>query len=104
LTGFVNEFVDLRGHAADFTKFQADVQRIVGRPVNVESGPVIFGVPKILDVSRLEQRGLLLFALTVVLGAGALVGQALVRAVSAGGVDLPTWRSIGADRRVAIPG
>jgi ABC-type lipoprotein release transport system permease subunit len=104
LAGFVNEFVELRGHGADFAKFQADVQRVVGRPVNVESGPVIFGLPKILDVSRLEQRGLLLFSLTVLLGAGALVGQALVRAVSAGGVDLPTWRAIGADRRIVVPG
>ena len=30
--------------------------------------------------------------------AGALVGQALVRAVTAGASDLPTWRAIGADR------
>jgi putative ABC transport system permease protein len=104
LAGFVNEFVELRRHQADFAKFQTDVQRVVGRPVNVESGPDIFGLPKILNVSRLEQRGLLLFALTVVIGAGALVGQALVRAVSAGGVDLPTWRAIGADRRIAVPG
>jgi hypothetical protein len=38
----------------------------------------------------------------VTLGAGALVGQALVRAVSAGAADLPTWRAIGADRRIVV--
>jgi ABC-type lipoprotein release transport system permease subunit len=103
LVGIVNEFVDLRHGARDLDAFRADVQRITGKPTNVESGPELFGMPKLLHVSDIERAGLLMFALVVVVGAGALVGQALVRAVSAGGVDLRTWRAIGADRRIAVP-
>src|SRR4029079_3975626 len=33
--------------------------------------------------------------------AGALVGQALVRAVAAGASDIDRWRAIGADRKLA---
>jgi hypothetical protein len=102
LIGVTNEFVDLRHGSADFTKFQADVQKIVGHPVNVSRAESLFGVAKVSEVSRVEQGGLLLFALAVLVGAGALVGQALVRAVTAGASDLPTWRAIGADRRVVV--
>ena len=51
---------------------------------------------------RVERDGLLLFALAVLIVGGVLVGQALARAVSAGAADLPTWRAIGADRRIAV--
>ena len=44
----------------------------------------------------------MLFALAALLGGGVLVGQALVRTVTAGAADLPTWRAIGADRGIAI--
>ena len=38
--------------------------------------------------------------MAVLIGAGALIGQALVRAVSARSDDATTWRAIGADRRL----
>ncbi len=98
LLGFSNEFVTLRHGERDLARLQADVARIAGHPVNVESASELFGIAKLTDVSNVERNGLLLFALAVVLGAGALVGQALVRAVSAGGADLPTWRAIGVDQ------
>src|SRR4051794_24983316 len=102
LIGLTNQFVDLKGGERNFAKFQQDVQRITGRPTNVERGADLFGVGKVREVGDVEQRGLLLFAVAVLIGAGALVGQALVRAVSAGAADLPTWRAMGADRGVVV--
>jgi predicted lysophospholipase L1 biosynthesis ABC-type transport system permease subunit len=102
LVGVTNEFVDLKRGERDFAKFQHEVQRITGRPTNVELAATLFGVNKVTEVGDVEQRGLLLFAAAVLIGAGALVGQALVRAVSAGAADLPTWRAMGADRGVVV--
>ena len=102
LVGIENQFVTLAHGQADFVKFQAGVQRVVGHPVNVGSGPALFGTAKVGDVSQVERNGLLLFVFAVIVGAGVLVGQALVRAVGAGAADLPTWRAIGADRRIVV--
>lgn len=102
LVGVTNMFVDLRHGPADVAKFQTGVEKIFGHPVNVMDAASLFGVAKVAEVSSVEQGGLLLFALVVLIGAGALVGQALVRAVTAGASDLPTWRAIGADRRVVV--
>jgi hypothetical protein len=102
LVGLTNQFVDLKRGERDFTKFQQDVQRVIGRPINVERASTLFGVAKVMEVGDVEQRGLILFAVAVLIGAGALVGQALVRAVSAGAADLPTWRAMGADRGVVV--
>jgi hypothetical protein len=102
LVGLTNQFVDLKRGERDFTKFQQGVQRVIGRPINVERASTLFGVAKVMEVGDVEQRGLLLFAVAVLIGAGALVGQALVRAVSAGAADLPTWRAMGADRGVVV--
>jgi ABC-type lipoprotein release transport system permease subunit len=101
LVGITNQFIDLRHGQDDFVRFQADVERVVGHPVNVASTQDIFGLRKLASVSNVEQGGLLLFALAVVLGAGVLVGQSLVRSVTAGAAELETWHAIGADRRVA---
>ena len=101
LVGFTNEFVKLRGGQADFSKFQSDAQRVTGVPTNVESVEDIYGLRKLRRVTSVERNGLLLFALAVLIGAGVLVGQALVRAVAAGAADLPTWRALGADRKIA---
>jgi hypothetical protein len=101
LVGFVNEFADL-DHPSDFVGFQLGVQRVVGQPVNVASTADLYGLTKLRDVSSIERSGLLLFALAVLIGAGVLVGQALVRAVSAGASDLPTWRAMGADRSIVV--
>ena len=59
------------------------------------------GLPKVKNILRVEEDGLLLFALAVLLVGGVLIGQALARAVSAGG-ELATWRAIGADRGMVV--
>jgi ABC-type antimicrobial peptide transport system permease subunit len=102
MPGFVNEFVTLRGGEADLARFQQDVDRIMGHPVNVESFAQLLGLPKVANIMRVERSGLLLFALAVLIVGGVLIGQALARAVSAGAADLMTWRAIGADRRMAV--
>jgi hypothetical protein len=101
LIGVTNAFVDLRRDSDDLARFRADVDEAMGRPVNVINGPDLFQLRQTLSVSDVEAGGLLLFALTVLVGAGVLVGQALVRAVYAGAADFDTWRAIGIDRRVA---
>ena len=109
LIGPTNIFVDLRDGqkkcvsscpAAVVDRFQRDVQRITGLPINVEN--FLEGTKKTQDTMRLERDGLLLFALAVLIGGGALVGQALVRSVTGGVGDLPTWRAMGAGRRVLV--
>ena len=100
LAGAVNAMVDLRGGSADLDQLREDVDRLMGQPVNVEDAEDLFGVRQIRNVSRIEAGGLLLFAVAVLIGAGALIGQALVRAVSARSDDANTWRAIGADRRL----
>jgi ABC-type lipoprotein release transport system permease subunit len=102
MPGIVNLFVDLRGGPAAIPKFAEQVDRILGHPVNVEDTRDLYGIRKANEVTDFERDGLLLFALAALLGGGVLVGQALVRAVSASASDLPTWRAIGADRRLAM--
>jgi len=104
IVGVTNMFVRLRRGDADFVHFQRDVQRIVGHPVNVASSNDLLGIGKIRNVTSIERDGLLLFALTALLGGGVLVGQALVRAVTASGADAETWRAMGADRPLAVRG
>jgi ABC-type lipoprotein release transport system permease subunit len=101
--GPVNQFVDLERSSPEAVEaLGADVERIAGHPVNVASADEIFGIRKLRNVSSIEEAGLLLFAVAVLIGAGVLVGQALVRAVSAGASDLPTWRAMGADRGIVV--
>jgi ABC-type lipoprotein release transport system permease subunit len=102
LASFVNMFVSLRHGEAQFPRFQADVQRVTGQSLNVERASDLNGTRKAEDVTGVEHDGLLLFALAALLGGAVLVGQALVRAVNAGAADLPTWRAIGADRRIVV--
>ena len=94
-------FAVLRHGEARFGAFQAAVDRVVGHPVNVVRGSELLGLPKIESITSVERDGLLLFALAVILGGVVLAGQALVRAVTAGAADLPTWRAMGADRGMA---
>ncbi len=104
LGGVTNMFVQLQHGEADFARFQRGVERVTGQPTNVERGSVLLGIDKAETITQLEEQGLLLFALAVLVVGGALVGQALVRAVTAGGAELPTWRAIGADRKVVVGG
>ena len=98
----VNMFVDLRHGDAALPRLNDEVAGIVGHPVNIESSNDLFGIRKARNVTGFEQDGLLLFALAALLGGGVLVGQALVRTVSASASDLPTWRAIGAGRGLAM--
>ncbi len=102
MPSLVNEFVDLRDGRAGIAAFNQRVNRILGHPVNVEDTYDLYGIRKALNVTDLERDGLLLFALAALVGGGVLVGQALVRAVSASAADLPTWRAMGADRPLAL--
>jgi hypothetical protein len=102
LAGFVNEFATLRRGHVGLPRFRQDLQRIVGHPTNVEDFGQLVGLPKVKNILRVEEDGLLLFALAVLVVGGVLIGQALARAVSAGAADLPTWRAIGADRGIAV--
>jgi hypothetical protein len=104
LLGPTNMFVRLEGREAQFDRFRRHVQEITGRPTNVERASEFLGVRKSLSVTAMERDGLLLFAFATLLGGGVLVGQALMRAVNAGAADLPVWRALGADRRVALGG
>jgi hypothetical protein len=101
LPGLVNLMVDLRRGERDVASLQSDVARIAGHPVNVEPASEIFGLRKAENMTDVERAGLLLFSLVALIGGGVLVGQALVRAVSAGAADLDTWRAMGADRSIA---
>ncbi len=102
MPSLVNEFVDLRDGRAGIAAFNQRVNRILGHPVNVEDSYDLYGIRKALNVTDVERDGLLLFALAALVGGGVLVGQALVRAVSASAADLPTWRAMGADRPLAL--
>jgi ABC-type lipoprotein release transport system permease subunit len=102
LAGFTNAFVQLRKGEADLPKFRKDMQRIVGHDVNIESFADLVGIPKLKTIMRVEETGLLMFALAVLVVGGVLVGQALARAVTAGATELPTWRAMGADRGMAV--
>jgi hypothetical protein len=102
LVKVINAFVDLRGDEAQLDRFRSDVDRIMGRPTNVESVSDLFGVRQARNISDVEAAGLLMFALAVLVGAGALVGQALVRTTTAGAADYETWRAIGLDRRTTV--
>lgn len=102
LVGIVNTFVDLRNGHADIDQLRSDVDQILGHPVNVENADDLFGLRQIRNRSDVEGNGLRLFAAAVMIGAGALVGQALVRAVGSGAADLRTWRSMGTDNKLAV--
>jgi len=102
LVGIVNTFVDLRNGHADLDQLRADVEQLLGHPVNVENADDVYGARQIRNRSDVEGNGLRLFAMAVMIGAGALVGQALVRAVGSGAADLRTWRSMGTDNKLAV--
>jgi hypothetical protein len=104
ILGPINMFVTLRGGEGRFLEFQEHVQEIVGHPVNVERGSDLLGIRQAENISDVERNGLLLFALAALIGGGVLVGQALVRAVTAGAADAPAWRAMGASRAMLVRG
>src|SRR5262245_4061116 len=104
ILGPTNMFVTLKGGERNFVSFQQGVQRVVGHPVNVERGSDFMGLRQTENIADIERNGLLLFALATLVGGGVLVGQALVRAVTAGAADAPTWRAMGASRVMLVRG
>ncbi len=99
---FTNMFVGLEDGAADVERLERDVAEITGKPVNVMD----FSLEERATQSStdLEASGLWLFAAAVLLGGGALVGQALARSVTTGAAELPAWSAMGADRTKQIAG
>ena len=100
LGGVTNMFVQLQHGETDFARFERGVERVTGQPTNVERGSVLLGIVKAETITQLEEQGLLLFALAVLVVGGALVGQARVRAVTVvvpncrrGARSAPTARS-----------
>jgi hypothetical protein len=104
ILGPTNMFVTLRGGERRFAEFQQHVQEIVGRSVNVERGSDLLGLRQVANLADVERNGLLLFALATLLGGGVLVGQALVRSVTAGAADAPSWRAMGANQAMLVRG
>ena len=104
ILGPTNMFVELKRGERTFVPFQQGVQRIVGHPVNVERGSDFMGLRQFENIADIERNGLLLFALATLVGGGVLVGQALVRAVTAGAADAPTWQAMGASRAMLVRG
>ena len=102
--GPINMFVTLRGSEQHFVRFQRQVQEIMGKPVNVERGSEFLGIRQAKNIADVERNGLLLFAVAALIGGGVLIGQALVRAVTAGAADAPTWRAMGASRATLVRG
>jgi len=104
IIGPINMFVALHGREQHFVQFQRQVQKIMGHPVNVERASDFLGIRQYENIADVERNGLLLFALAAIVGGGVLVGQALVRAVTAGAADAPTWRAMGASRAMLVRG
>ena len=102
ILGPTNMFVTLRGGETRFPAFQRHVQEIMGRPINVEPGSDFLRLRQTANVADIERDGLLLFAFAALVVGGVLVGQALVRAVTAGAADATTWRALGADRALLV--
>ena len=99
---FTNMFVGLRRGSPDVERLERDVAEITGKSVSIMD----LSLERLSTRSStdLEARGLWLFAAAVLLGGGALVGQALARSVSTGAAELPTWSAMGADRTKQIAG
>ena len=109
LGGVTNMFVQLQHGEADFARFQRGVERVTGQPTNVERGSVLLGIVKAETITQLEEQGLLLFALAVLVGGGALVGQALVHRGDRGWCRIADLardrrRPQGRRRRARVPG
>ncbi|MFN8036226.1 MAG: FtsX-like permease family protein [Acidimicrobiia bacterium] len=100
IAAFVNVFLDLRHGAADIPAFSAGVTKVMGHPVDVVN--LAAQVDQKRSSTDLEERGLWLFALAVLLGGGALAGQALVRSVTARAGEADVWRDLGADRATLV--
>ena len=83
LAGPINEMVYLRGGRRP-PGVPRGVEAIVGHPVNIENTEDLFGIRAMRKISDVEEGALVLFAVAVLVGGGVLVGQALVRAVTAG--------------------
>jgi ABC-type lipoprotein release transport system permease subunit len=80
----------------------ADLQRAAAAAIGRPTLPVLDVLKEKRDAHRtadLEANGLALFALAALVGGGTLVGQALVRAISAGAADAAVMSALGMGAR-----
>ncbi len=96
---FVNALIRLRGGAAAIPAFRAGLARVTGRDdIDVWNNSVNFGDP-FRRVTGYEAACLLAFAVTALVTALFLIGQAIARYVSATTADLQILQSVGLTRR-----
>jgi cell division protein FtsX len=96
---FVNALIRLRGGAAAIPAFRTALARATGRDdIDVWNNSVNFGDP-FRRVTGYEAACLLAFAVTALITALFLIGQAIARYVSATTADLQILQSVGLTRR-----
>jgi cell division protein FtsX len=97
---YVNAMVRLRDGPANIPQFQADLERIVGHPV--ELADARDEIRKATNATSLERTALYAFAAAAAVASLVLVGQALLRTIAAAGVELPQLRALGFTAREQI--
>jgi FtsX-like permease family protein len=98
-TVFINALIRLRGGAAAIPAFRAGLARVTGRDdIDVWNNSVNFG-DQFRRVTAYEAACLLAFAVTALVTALFLVGQAIARYVSATTADLQILQTVGLTRR-----
>ncbi|HEX4254481.1 MAG TPA: hypothetical protein VH089_05300, partial [Streptosporangiaceae bacterium] len=96
---FINALIRLRGGAAAIPAFRTALARVTGRnDIDVWNNSVNFGDP-FRRVTAYEAACLLAFAVTALVTALFLIGQALARYVSATTADLQILQLVGLTRR-----
>ena len=101
LAGPINEMVYLHGGANDLPAFREGVEAIVGHPVNIENTEDLFGIRSMRTISDVERGAVGALRHRRARRRRGARGTGSVRAVTAGAADLPTWRALGFDRRMA---
>jgi hypothetical protein len=98
--GYTNAVVALDGGAATIPRFEADLERIAGRPVEVISQAGVLG--DVSTVLRLESGGLLAFAIAALGAALVFGGIVLSRGASNAAADVEALSALGFTRRQTI--
>jgi hypothetical protein len=100
--GYINALVRLRGGAAALPAFRRDLARVSGRnDIDVWNNHQFFGDP-IRRVGAYEAACVLAFGLAALVAAVLLIGQSLVRYVSATAVDLQVLKAVGLTRKQGV--
>lgn len=93
---YVNALVRLRGGAADMARFEADMARLAGRPVEMKDAAA--ELKRQTNATHLERNALYGFAAAAALAALILVGQAAVRMVASSASEAPLLVTLGFTR------